>query len=122
MIMEKEQSGTPLGDILLRIGVELGEAARSVEDLHALVGATVKANGANETFLREAQTIDILQQHLSALGGFISELSESLPESWRVESGDAVSKVTLSKLRQRLAQIRVDESQDQHPAGDCHMF
>ncbi|CAJ0853147.1 hypothetical protein AMST5_00618 [freshwater sediment metagenome] len=120
--MTSEDASRPLVDILLRIGVELEEAAVSVEDLHALVEAAVKAGGMNETFLREAQTIDMLQQHLYALASFVSELSESMPESWRVESGSAMNKVKLSGLRERLSHIRPEETVNDDNAGDLQLF
>ncbi|MGJ0508704.1 MAG: hypothetical protein ACR652_16580 [Methylocystis sp.] len=120
--MKNEYADRPLVEILVRISVELEEAAASVDDLHALVDATVKCGGTNETFLHQAQTIDILQQHLFALAAFVSELSETTPESWRVESGDAISKVKLSKLRERLSHIRAGESHDPHGSGDFQMF
>ena len=120
--MTSEDASRPLVDILLRIGVELEEAAVSVEDLHALVEAAVKAGGMNETFLREAQTIDMLQQHLYALASFVSELSELMPESWRVESGSAMNKVKLSGLRERLSHIRPEETVNDDNAGDLQLF
>lgn len=120
--MTSEEAGRPLVDILLRIGVELEEAAASVDDLHGLVEATVKLGGMNETFLREAQTIDMLQQHLYALAAFVCELSESMPESWRVESGSAMDKVKLSRLRERLSHIRPDETANKDDSGDFHLF
>lgn len=120
--MENEFAGTPLVGILLRIGTELEKAAVSVDNLHSLVEATVKVAGPNETLIREAQTIDMLQQHLFALAGFVSELSETMPDSWRVESADAFSKVKLSKLRERLSHIRAEETGDCDIAGDCQLF
>lgn len=116
------ETGRPLVEILIRIGAELEEAAASVEDLHALVDATVTGGGTTDTFLRQAQTIDIVQQHLFALAAFIAELSETTPASWRVESADAMSKVKLSRLRERLSQICSSDAEEHHVSGDCQMF
>lgn len=85
--MTSVDAARPLVDILVRIGGELEEAAASVDDLHNLVETTVKAGGMNETFLREAQTIDMLQQHLYALAAFVSELAENrIPGVLRAET------------------------------------
>ena len=78
--------------------------------------------GLNDRQLREAQTIDMLQQHLYALASFVSELSESMPESWRVESGSAMNKVKLSGLRERLSHIRPEETVNDDNAGDLQLF
>lgn len=121
--MSDTQAGQPLVEILTRIGIELEEAAASVEDLHALVDASAKEGAKTDTFFREAQTIDILQQHLVALAAFIAQISETTPTSWLVESNDAVSKVKLSRLRERLSQIcSASESVKNDSSGDLHMF
>lgn len=117
-----EMGARPLGEVLVRIGAELEDAAGSVEDLHALVEATVKNGGTNDIFLRQAQTIDILQQHLFALADFVSQLSEGIPASWKIESSDAMSNVKLSRLRERLTQICGGDSLESQVSGDLHMF
>lgn len=117
-----ETEGRPLGEVLVRIGAELSEAAVSVDDLHALVEATVKNGGTTDIFMRQAQTIDILQQHLVALAGFIGELSEDIPPSWKIRSGEAIDNVKLSALRQRLSEICGNEAAEKHVAGDFDIF
>jgi hypothetical protein len=117
-----DMDGRPLGEVLVRIGVELSEAAVSVEDLHALVEATVTNGGTTDIFMRQAQTIDILQQHLAALADFLCQLSDAIPPSWRIESEDTMSNVKLSRLRDRLSQMCAAETSDQHASGDLDMF
>ncbi len=125
MLLEKamsEMGARPLREVLVRIGAELADAAGSVDDLHALVEATVKNGDTTDIFLRQAQTIDILQQHLFALAGFITQLSETIPFYWEIESGGAMNNVKLSRLRERLSRMCESESLEHHTSGDLHMF
>lgn len=117
-----EIQARPLGEVLVRIGAELEDAAGSVEDLHALVEASVQNGGTTDIFLRQAQTIDILQQHLFALAGFVNQVSEAIPPSWRIESDDAMRNLKLSRLRDRLDRICASETSDQQISGELHMF
>lgn len=121
--MSETMAGRPLVEVLIRIGIELEEAAASVEDLHALVEASVKGGASSDTFLRQAQTIDILQQRLVALASFIGQISETTPSSWLIETSDAVNKVKLSRLRERLSQIcNAHDAAEHHISGELQMF
>ncbi len=116
-----QMGGSPLGDVLVRIGTELSEAAVSVDDLHAIVEAAISNGGATDSLMRQAQTIDILQQHLHALAQFIGELSTAVPPGCRIESSDAMNNLKLSGLRLRLSELCCDPLES-HDAGDLHMF
>jgi hypothetical protein len=121
--MSHLEASRPLVDIINRIAVELDEAANSVENLHALVETSVTVGATSEAFLRQAQTIDILQQHLVALSAFLAQLSESMPSAWLIESNHAASKVKLSRLKESLSQLCTSSEATADPAsGELQMF
>jgi hypothetical protein len=121
--MSHIQASRPLVEIINRIAIELEEAAISVDDLHALVETSVTVGATNEAFLTQAQTIDILQQHLVALSVFLTQISESMPSAWLIESDQAANNVKLSRLKERLSQICANpEMTADPPTGELQMF
>lgn len=50
-----------------------------------------------------AQSLDLITQRLNGLAVFAGDLSESLPPSWMVNAADAVQRVSLSDLANRMA-------------------
>jgi hypothetical protein len=110
-----------LAELLERVAVELSLAARSVDDLHDLVDKTTSIAPQSESFIRKVQTIDLLQQHLAALSGFMRALSRDVPAGWMV-GDDAANEVKLSRLRERLNSVGDSTEEQDHRPGDFHVF
>lgn len=103
---------------------KLSNAAGSVDDLHRLVSAAVERGAKrDDSFLRWAQTVDILEQKLSALSHYVGELAELMPEHWVVKNEAATKKLKLSRLAERLG--RLSDHPDlgaEHASGEFEIF
>jgi hypothetical protein len=113
--------GGSLTELLERVAAELAMAAHSVDDLHALVEHAARAEPLCESLIRKMQTIDLLQQHLTALSGFMWALSKGVPTAW-VVGGEAANEVKLSDMRERLYGMGRDREGGDHQPGDVQVF
>jgi hypothetical protein len=114
----------PISDILARVSAELAGFAGSVEELHCLVEKLDASSSANrKELLHSAQSIDIVEQGLSDLARFVSELSALTPAHWSVEGQQAARNLKLAALAQRLLSSEPQSAHcAQHSAGEFDLF
>lgn len=110
-----------LAEVLDRVAVELATAAGSVEDRHTLVEHSMTTAPQDDAFIRKAQTVDLLQQHLAALSIFVAVLAKASPAVWMVDE-NAAKDVKLSRLRQRLNSLSQPGDEAWHGSGDLQLF
>ena len=112
-------------EVLASIAQELEHAGELCDRLETLVTQLVRASRGEPLAiaLHEAQTLDVLTQHLAALANFTRKLSAQA-ESDAYDLTDAVAGVTLGDLANRLARVTREapvrfKSAD---AGDLDLF
>lgn len=115
---------TQTPEVLASIANELEHAGQLCDRLETLVTQLVRASRGEPLAiaLEEAQTVDVLTQHLAALAHFTRKLStQSHGESYDLT--DAVAGVTLGDLANRLAKVTRDaEPLTSADAGDLDLF
>lgn len=110
-------------EVLASIAQELEHAGELCDRLETLVTQLVRASRGEPLAiaLHEAQTLDVLTQHLAALANFTRKLSTQ--SGGEYDLNDAVAGVTLGDLANRLAQVtREAPSRAPAEAGDLDLF
>lgn len=111
-------------EVLTSIADELEHAGALCDRLETLVTQLVRASRGEPLAiaLEEAQTVDVLTQHLAALAGFTRKLSTQAAGGG-FDLSDAVAGVTLGDLANRLARVtREAEPLAKADAGDLDLF
>lgn len=115
-------SSQPVVEILSRVAAELTELAHMVDNLHSLVdGMEHLRDAQREVAMRDAQSIDLIEQRLSSLAHFFSELLEMIPPDWEITGKAAAQKLKLSALAHRLSAAEGSAGHD-HAAGEYEGF
>ncbi len=122
--MTKAERMQSMPSILARVEAELSDLAACVDDLHKIVeivGDEVIRDKAK--FYHSAQSIDIVEQRLSGLAHFVSELANMTPAHWSVDCHVAASKLKLSALAKQLSSHDGHHaSSHQQAAGESEFF
>lgn len=107
-------------DVLASLASELEHAGLLCDRLEMLVTQLVRASRGEplEIALHEAQTLDVLTQHLAALAIFTRKLSSQVASGREYDLADAIAGVTLGDLANRLASA-ARGANAHHPAGDA---
>lgn len=111
-------------EVLSSIAAELEHAGALCDRLETLVTQLVRYSRGEPLAiaLEEAQTVDVLTQHLAALATFTRRLA-SQAEAGGYDLSDAVATVTLGDLANRLARVtREAASPASADAGDLDLF
>lgn len=111
-------------EVLASLANELEHAGELCDRLEVLVTQLVRASRGEplQIALHEAQTLDVLTQHLAALALFTRKLS-SQAHSGQYDLSAAVASVTLGDLAMRLAKVTHDsEAMVAAPSGDLDLF
>ena len=108
-------------EVLVSIADELDHAGELCDRLETLVTRLVRATHGEPLAiaLHEAQTLDVLVQHLAALASFARRLSDQAGRA-DYDLNDAVAGVTLSDLANRLA--RATQAAAPAETGDLELF
>jgi hypothetical protein len=110
-------------EVLASLASELEHAGELCDRLEVLVTQLVRASRGEplQIALHEAQTLDVLTQHLAALAIFTRKLSNQA-HSGQYDLSDAVASVTLGDLAKRLAKATRDsEALTAPPSGDLDL-
>jgi hypothetical protein len=110
-------------EVLASLAHELEHAGELCDRLEMLVTQLVRASRGEplQIALTEAQTLDVLTQHLAALATFTRKLSIQA-ESGQYDLTDAVAGVTLGDLAKRLAKVAHDHDVLAPASGDLDLF
>ncbi len=111
--------------VLASLADELEHAGALCDRLEMLVTQLVRASRGEtlEIALHEAQTVDILTQHLAALASFTRRLSAQSSLEGTFDLTDAIAGVTLGDLALRLAHAtRETEGLKAPSSGDLDLF
>ena len=111
-------------EVLSSIAQELEHAGALCDRLETLVTQLVRASRGEPLAiaLHEAQTLDVLTQHLAALATFTRRLAMQA-ESGGYDLSDAVASLTLGDLANRLARVtRETPMLMDAGAGDLDLF
>ncbi len=111
-------------EVLASIANELEHAGELCDRLETLVTQLVRASRGEPLAiaLHEAQTLDVLTQHLAALANFTRRVSAQAYDGG-YDLTDAVAGVTLGDLANRLANAtRAAEPLTAADAGDLDLF
>lgn len=112
-------------EVLASLASELEHAGELCDRLEVLVTQLVRASRGEplQIALHEAQTLDVLTQHLAALATFTRRLSDQAEDPGVYDLNDAVAGVTLGQLANRLAKAtRQGEGLAGDPSGELDLF
>jgi hypothetical protein len=109
-------------EILARVGAELTDLADSVNQLHTLAEGMGQMRGPErEAMMREAQSIDLIEQRLTSLAHFFTELVPLIPADWEITGRVAAQKLKLSALAHRLSAVDATPGHS-HVTGEFECF
>ena len=111
-------------DVLSAVAGELGLAQSACLRLDGALGALLSAAPVEQrgTVMQELHAVDLLNQQIAALAGFLHKLSGGLGEAMTVEVGEALSGVTLGEMASRLGRGVGGPAQAKPPADDVDFF
>lgn len=120
-VADKDKHLIPLRFVLSTIGVEFQELTAVVNRIQSTLSPILSGVHLDKQGQRDVQYLDILSQNLASLSLYIIELSKLFPEDFRVDTGSALSSISISALKHRLKGAEFPlESEDL--AGDLEIF
>ncbi|MGH6761731.1 MAG: hypothetical protein ACRECW_09135 [Phyllobacterium sp.] len=121
---EHTPRGTPVTDILMRIGRELESVANTLGETHPLASSLDWATAARDIhFLQAVQQLDRLEQTVRGLEQFLTALTAHVPADLHADMRSALEQITLSALASRLnGDAPVNETEPAENNGDCDFF
>lgn len=107
-------------DVLSAVAGELGLAQSACLRLDGALGELLSAAPVEQrgTVMRELHAVDLLNQQIAALAGFLHKLSGGLGEAVTIEVGEALSGITLGEMATRLGRGVGGEPVDAAPPAD----
>lgn len=113
---------TPLSSVLTRLSYELHALAEATDEFHHLAFDGDGQKGLDDAnYVRATQSIDHTQQILANLSDFVACLALASPEHMKLDTAQALSLLTLSDLRLRLADAPAADTERQ-AAGEPELF
>jgi hypothetical protein len=93
-----------MSDVLSALAGELGLAQQQCARLDGALGQLLQAAPADQrgAVMRELHVVDLLNQQIGAVAGFIERLSDGVPHGAVVEVGPALGAITLGEVAQRI--------------------
>ena len=115
------ESQRSLSEIVELIVAEIRSLATLVDGCHSIPAPRVEGGGVHPEFIRHMQTADRINQRLDGLADFLSELRNTMPTDWRLNTDAALRTIKIDTLAQQLG------SSDERPepkaeSADCHFF
>ena len=91
-------------DVLSAVAGELGLAQGACARLDGALGELLLAADAGQrgAVMRELHAIDLLNQQIAALAGFVGQLSGGLGQEIKIDVGDALAAITLGEVAVRI--------------------
>lgn len=122
----KPEPATSHTTIFASLAEELERAGALCDRLEALISKLMSDADADhlEIAMREAQTLDVLTQHLAALAVFSRHLSEQVEADADYDLSGALSQIRLGDLAHRLGESVGLRPADRQTAdsGELHLF
>jgi hypothetical protein len=115
-------------DVLDAMSTEAAIARERFEQLQAIMGDLVSSCPVERRAeaMADVQLVDALAQHLEALSTFAGELARRQAADGGLHVKDALDKVTLAEVRNRLTRLCDDPDHSHHPvpveSGDLDLF
>lgn len=107
-------------DLVGRLAGEMSGLDRDLADVETALGALAEGT-TDHNHLRNLQAVDLLRQKTSALALFLDEIGQTIPLDWEVDADEAVRRITLSDLAERL--LGKDfEPKSPEPSGELDLF
>ena len=90
--------------VLSAVAGELGLAQDACSRLDGALGALLSAASADQrgAVMQELHAVDLLNQQISAIAGFVERLSGDVEDAIMIEVGEALGAITLGDVAQRL--------------------
>ena len=92
-------------DVLSAVAGELVLAQTTCERLDGALGQLLDTAPADQrgAVMRELHVVDLLNQQIAAVAGFVERISGRLEEHVTIEVGDALGAITLGEVAQRIS-------------------
>ena len=120
--MVSSNENVALARLLARTARELEAAGAFVESMNSLVDIAISHGASSEAFFHDAQSIDILKQHLLELASFVREIAQEAEADWSISCHSAVGNIKLSGLRERLAHCHLPSESEEVAHGAMQLF
>lgn len=97
-------SQAALTDVLTAVAAELALAQSKCARLDGALGQLLDAAPSDRrgAVMRELHAVDLLNQQIAAVAGFVQRLSGDLPDGPRVEVEGALGAITLGEVAERM--------------------
>lgn len=120
-VADEEKHLIPLRFVLSIIGVEFQELSGVVNQIQSTLSPILGSIDLDRQGHRDVQSLDVLSQKLTSLSLYILELSKLLPEDLQVDTGNALSSISISALKHRLKGASAPLAPE-HLSGDLEIF
>lgn len=120
-VADKEKRLIPLRFVLSTIGLEFQELSEVVNQIQSTLSPILGSIHLDKQEHRDVQSLDVLSQKLASLSLYTIELSKLLPEDFQVDTGNALSSISISALKHRLTGASAPLASE-HLSGDLEIF
>jgi len=114
-----------MADVLSAVAGELSLARSACARLDGALGELLSAAPPEHrgSVMHELHAVDLLNQQIAALAGFVERLSGGMSGGIRVEVGEALGEITLGEVAARLgAGVGAQAARSSTPADDIDFF
>ncbi len=112
----------PMGELLARVGRELGQLSGRLGRVETLVAPLILAAARSDAQLvRQIQDLDHIRQKVEALADFLAALALVAPDQLLVDASAAARFVSLADLAARLT-LSDDAGARAADWGECELF
>lgn len=120
--LEKEngQENIRVWSLMQAFEAELHELGKLAETAQTTLSNVLTHAAHDPACHRDAQVLDVLTQRLYGMSGFLTMLTPNIPRIWQVDTSDAVKKVSLGHLANRLNGVRAPTLQND--VGELEIF
>ncbi|OYX34942.1 MAG: hypothetical protein B7Y99_04785 [Caulobacterales bacterium 32-69-10] len=117
-----EDTTTTVAALLRSTAQEMASLSDMSNRLHDLVARQMGAAVIHEQSVEEAQSIDLLVQHLETIGRFLHLLADEVPSSLAVDFSPIRDRLPLAALADRLGGEAGRRRLDDGDPGDLDLF
>ena len=115
------ESQRSLSEIVESIVAEIRFLAALVDGCHSIPAPRVEGGAVHPEFIRQMQTADRINQRLDGLADFLSELRNTMPPDWRLNTDAALRIIKVHTLAQQLG-LSDERPEPKAESADCHFF